>query len=555
MEGFAACFADLTDPRTGNAGRHDLLEMLVIALCSVLSGGKDCTDMAEFAASKIDFLRGFLRLEHGAPSHDTFSRLFRLLDPEQFRACFQRFMARFGEACQGVVAIDGKVLRRSFDTASQKSALHMVSAWGCEQQLVLAQIATEEKSNEITAIPKLLRLLDLRGATVTVDALNCQRAIAQQIVAQEGDYVMALKGNQQSLHDDVRLFFAPLASKSLMGGGFLFRMPCLGLLKVAALTPPDWQVTIIDEKVEPLDLNQEADLVGITAMTTTVHRGYEIADHFRQRGIKVVMGGMHVSCLPDEALQHCDSVIVGEAEVLWPALLRDFKKNELKPVYRHEDDLPPLVQLPRPDWELYRAKNYLPVHLVETTRGCPIDCEFCAVTSAFGGKYRNRAQEEVLAELHGLRPFEGLFTLKNCVFFVDDNIISNRAYAREFLARIADLNLHWFGQASMNIANEPEILKLCQKSGCTGLFLGFETLSPETLASVGKRVNRPDKYLEVVQKFTITASALTARLCSVSTPTMRAFLTARWSSSSRPSSKWLISPSSRRIPARVCTGG
>lgn len=213
MEGFAACFADLTDPRTGNAGRHDLLEMLVIALCSVLTGGRDCTDMAEFGASKIEFLRGFLKLEHGAPSHDTFSRLFRLLDPDQFRTCFQRFMASFAEACQGVVAIDGKVLRRSFDTASQKSALHMVSAWGCEQQLVLAQIATEEKSNEITAIPKLLRLLSLRGATVTVDALNCQRAIAHQIVDQEGDYVMALKGNQPSLHDDVRLFFDDTLSK------------------------------------------------------------------------------------------------------------------------------------------------------------------------------------------------------------------------------------------------------------------------------------------------------------------------------------------------------
>jgi predicted transposase YbfD/YdcC len=206
MEGFAACFADLDDPRTGNAARHNLLEMLVIAICTLLTGGEDCTDMAEFAETKLAFLRGFLKLEHGTPSHDTFSRLFRLLDPEQFRACVQRFMAGFAEACQGVVAIDGKVLRRSFDTASGQSPLHMVSAWACEQQLVLGQIATEAKSNEITAVPKLLKLLSLDGCTVTVDALNCQRAIAQQIVAQQGDYVMALKGNQGSLHDDVRRF-------------------------------------------------------------------------------------------------------------------------------------------------------------------------------------------------------------------------------------------------------------------------------------------------------------------------------------------------------------
>jgi radical SAM superfamily enzyme YgiQ (UPF0313 family) len=285
-----------------------------------------------------------------------------------------------------------------------------------------------------------------------------------------------------------------------MGGSFFFRMPCLGLLKVAALTPANWQVTIVDEKVEPLDLNQEADLVGITTTTTTADHAYEIASHFRRRGIKVAIGGMHVSCLPGEAMQHCDSVVVGEAEGLWPALLRDFEKQELKSVYRHENSLPPLDRLPRPDWNLYGSKNYLPVHFVETTRGCPIGCEFCAVTSAFGGKYRNRPHHEVLAELHGLRPFEGLFTLKNCVFFVDDNIISNRAYARELLTRIADLKLHWFGQASMNIASDPEILKLCQKSGCIGLFIGFETLSSETLASIGKRVNRPGEYFESVRK-------------------------------------------------------
>ena len=206
MEGFRTCFEGLRDPRSGNAGRHDLLEMLIIALCTVLCGGEDCTDMAEFARTKLEFLRGFLKLEHGAPSHDTFSRLFRLLDPEQFRACFQRFMARFAEACQGVVAIDGKVLRRSFDKASGKSALHMVSAWGCEQRLVLGQIATDAKSNEITAVPKLLRLLSLEGSVVTVDALNCQREIAQQIIDQKADYLMALKGNQGTLHDDVRIF-------------------------------------------------------------------------------------------------------------------------------------------------------------------------------------------------------------------------------------------------------------------------------------------------------------------------------------------------------------
>ena len=180
MDRFIECWNGLDDPRTGNAALHDFHEILAIAMCAVLCGGQGSVDMGLFAKSKEPFLRGFLRLENGVPSHDTFSRLFRMLDTEQFRAAFQRFMAGFSEQCEGVVAIDGKVLRRSFDSASGKSPLHMVAAWGCEQRLVLAQIATDAKSNEITAVPKLLEMLRLKGTIVTADALNCQRAIAQQ---------------------------------------------------------------------------------------------------------------------------------------------------------------------------------------------------------------------------------------------------------------------------------------------------------------------------------------------------------------------------------------
>jgi predicted transposase YbfD/YdcC len=205
LEQFASCWEGLEDPRSGNAQLHDLHELLIIALCCVLCGGQGAVDMALFAKAKEPFLRSFLHLENGLPSHDTFSRLFRELDPEQFRAAFQRFMAEFSAECSGVVAIDGKVARRSFDRSSGKSALHMVSAWGSEQRLVLGQIATDAKSNEITAVPKLLRMLSLKGTIVTADALNCQRAIAAQIVEQEGDYALALKGNQESLHDDVAL--------------------------------------------------------------------------------------------------------------------------------------------------------------------------------------------------------------------------------------------------------------------------------------------------------------------------------------------------------------
>ena len=206
MEEFAAVFADLEDPRTGNAKRHELLEILLIGLCTVLCGGETCTDMVRFGRAKHTFLEEVLTLRHGIPSHDTFSRVFRLLDPAQFQACFLTFMRRFAEGCQGVVALDGKTLRRSFDRASYASPLHLVSAWAVEQRLVLAQRAVEDKSNEITAVPQILKMLCLQGVVVTADALNCQREIAAQVIEQGGDYVLALKANQGTLFADVQLF-------------------------------------------------------------------------------------------------------------------------------------------------------------------------------------------------------------------------------------------------------------------------------------------------------------------------------------------------------------
>ena len=213
MEEFASCFAEVVDPRRENA-RHNLHEMLLIALCALLCGGEDCSDMELFGQAKEAFLRRFLRLRHGVPSHDTFSRVFPakplglrgLLDPAAFEACFVRFMRRFADGLQGVVAIDGKTLRRSFDKATGVSPLHMLHAWSVDQRLLLGQVAADGKSNEITAVPKLLELLSLKGCTVTADALNCRRAIAAKVVERGADYVLALKGNQGTPHDDVRRF-------------------------------------------------------------------------------------------------------------------------------------------------------------------------------------------------------------------------------------------------------------------------------------------------------------------------------------------------------------
>lgn len=216
MDKIEAVFEGLEDPRTGNATRHSLHEILVIAVCTLLCGGQTCADMALFGRAKREFLEEFLRLEHGIPSHDTFSRVFRLLDADRFHAWFLGFMERFADGCQGVIAVDGKTMRRSFDRAAAASPLHLVSAWATDQRLVLGQIAVDAKSNEIVAVPKLLELLSLAGRVVTADAMSCQHKIAQQVIDQEGDYVLALKGNQGTLHDDVRHFLddheTPLAS-------------------------------------------------------------------------------------------------------------------------------------------------------------------------------------------------------------------------------------------------------------------------------------------------------------------------------------------------------
>jgi predicted transposase YbfD/YdcC len=210
MGWFVDCFADLPDPRTGNARRHDLFEILTIALAASVCGGETCVDFADFAEMKEEPLRQFLRLENGLPSHDTFSRIFRLLDPQAFSACFSRFAEGLAAAAkaEGVVAIDGKTLRRSFDRAAGASPLHMVNAFASETRLVLGQVSVADKSNEIVALRALVDLLDLSGTTVTADAMHCHKETAAAILRKGGDYVLALKGNQSGIVADVELMLA-----------------------------------------------------------------------------------------------------------------------------------------------------------------------------------------------------------------------------------------------------------------------------------------------------------------------------------------------------------
>ncbi len=204
-------FADLPDPRGhSNAKRYLLHEILVISLCAMLSGATSFVEMSEFGEAKLEWLRHRLGLElpWGIPSHDTFNDVFAALDAERFGDCLRQWTREIQRITQGqVIAIDGKTLRRSFDTASGRAAVHMVTAWATRSGLVLAQMAVEEKSNEITAVPAVLRLLDLRGCLVTVDAMNTQKENAAQIREQGGDYLFALKENHPHLHEDVAAYF------------------------------------------------------------------------------------------------------------------------------------------------------------------------------------------------------------------------------------------------------------------------------------------------------------------------------------------------------------
>jgi predicted transposase YbfD/YdcC len=209
-------FAELPDPRVERTRLHRLHDILVIALCAMLCGAEGWDDFVEFAHAKREWLTARLSLQNGIPCADTFRRVFARLDPEAFGAGFLRWtqaIAADMETGLRVVAVDGKTLRHSFDTGAAQKAVHMVSAWASAQRLVLAQTKVDDTSNEITAVPALLSLLDLAGCIVTADAMSCQKVIAAQIVEQGGDYVLALKGNQEHLANDVAALFAHSAAK------------------------------------------------------------------------------------------------------------------------------------------------------------------------------------------------------------------------------------------------------------------------------------------------------------------------------------------------------
>lgn len=274
----------------------------------------------------------------------------------------------------------------------------------------------------------------------------------------------------------------------------MLRFSVLPLMAVAALTPRGHEVRIVDENVEPLELGADCDLVGITFMTALAPRAYEIADHFRRRGIKVVAGGYHSTLCPEDAAPHFDAVVVGDAEGAWDRLLADFQRGEMKPVYRRTAGLAPesggspeLLHTPEPRRELlsHTARYYATINAVQAGRGCRHNCRYCSVTVFHRRQYRQRPVADVVAELKRLpRRF----------IFVDDNIIADRAYALELFAAMIPLRKRWVSQSSILVAEDPELLQQARAAGCCGLFIGIETADESNLASMNKQFNQTQRY-------------------------------------------------------------
>lgn len=264
------------------------------------------------------------------------------------------------------------------------------------------------------------------------------------------------------------------------------------MLIVAGLTPPEHEVELVDEAISRVNPDVvEADLVGITANTCAAPRAYEVADAFRSRGIPVVMGGIHPTVLPEEAIQHCDSVVIGEAEGLWHKVLEDARQGTLKKFYRN-DSFPRLEGCPWPRRQLLRKDSYIITNTVQTTRGCPFDCSFCSVTQFFGATYRTRPVEDVVQEVSELPG--------KIVIFVDDNIMGNPRYAKGLFESLVGLRKKWLSQGSLTMLRDQSLLKLAARSGCRGLLIGFETLSTASLKKIGKAFNVVEKYKEAIDR-------------------------------------------------------
>jgi radical SAM superfamily enzyme YgiQ (UPF0313 family) len=265
---------------------------------------------------------------------------------------------------------------------------------------------------------------------------------------------------------------------------------------LAALTPAEHTVTIVDEAFDADDSGEEVDLVGITVMTELALRAYQIADAYRERGVKVVMGGIHATVLPDEALQHADAVVAGEAETVWPKLLLDAASGNMQKLYR-AGTAANLAGMPVPRRDLYPKRtsgSYIPLTTgIETGRGCPYNCEFCSIGPIMGRQYRMRPTSEVIADITS--------SGNSHLFLVDDALAVNRPAGKRLFAEMAPLGLKWAGQGYVTLAEDLDLLRLMKRSGCVGLLVGFESVQKEPASGMAKLTNLRISFDEAVRRF------------------------------------------------------
>ena len=268
-------------------------------------------------------------------------------------------------------------------------------------------------------------------------------------------------------------------------------MPQLALYILEGLTPPEHEVKIIEEETNHIDLEQECNLVGISCMTANAPRAYELCQEFKKRGKTVILGGVHPTILPNEALQHADSVVVGEAEGVWETLLKDFQNNNLKSKYYNP--IPNLDKYVPKDFSKIITKRLVNLIPIMTSRGCPYNCDFCCVTNLFGKKIRHIPIENVVRDIQesGAKSF----------IFLDDNIIGHPKYAKALFKAIKPLNIIWVGQASISLlASDDELMQLAAESGCKILFFGIESVSEEQLQSMRKAFNEIEHLESAIKK-------------------------------------------------------
>jgi len=266
-------------------------------------------------------------------------------------------------------------------------------------------------------------------------------------------------------------------------------IPQLSLLIIKGLTPAKHEVKIVEEEHMQLNLDEQCDIVGISCMTSNAYRGYRIADAFRERNKIVVMGGVHPSILPEEALQHADAVVVGEAEGVWETILEDIESNNLQRIYNEPD--PDLNRHILKDFSILPKKRFYNLVPLQTKRGCPYNCDFCCVSKLFGKKIKEIPINNVVKDirLSGSRNF----------IFLDDNIIADRAHAKNLFKTLIPLKIKWVGQSSIAIAQEDEILKLAKKSGCRALFIGLESVMDTSIKKY-KKLSSPEEIRNNIRK-------------------------------------------------------